>query len=209
MASTDELYFTVKGKGTHAAQPHLGIDPIVAASHLVLQMQTYISRFRNPLIPAVLSIASFQGGNTTNIIPDTVNLKGTLRSFDPEWRKEALDGLETFSKDICRAFRTECEVKIVNGYPALVNDEKVTALARQTAQALFGQDSAVDFEPKMWAEDFAYYAQKVPSSFWFLGVRPSGMDEMPALHNSGFSPSEDAMVYGTSLMVAAAVNFLK
>lgn len=209
MGAPDELYFTIKGKSTHAAQPHLGFDPIVAASQLIIYFQTLITKYKDPIEAGVLSITSIKGGNATNIIPDEVKLMGTLRSFNEKWREMMHKLIEENSKALCAIYGCDIEIEIKKGYPPVINDEKLTELTRKNSAIIVGTESTIDFLPKMWGEDFAYYGKNIPSTFWFTGVRPIGQDEMPALHNSKLSPSENAMPIGTAMLVTAAINYLK
>ena len=201
MAATDEIYIDILGKGAHAAQPHLAHDPILAASELVLSLQSIISRNRNPLNPAVLTITSFNSGNTTNIIPEKAELKGTLRTYQPEFRATALARIEEIVKNVCTAHECDYKLNIVNGYPSLKNDAKAVEILENAVIKLFGEASLKDFEPKMWAEDFSYFAQEIPACFFFLGVKPRFLDvEMPALHNPRLSPNEEALKYAVEIM---------
>lgn len=208
MASADELYWTICGRGAHAAQPHKGSDPIVAAAALIMNLQTLISRQRDPLMPGVLSVTAIHGGTVTNIIPEEVILKGTLRSYDNEWREETLEKIQEFSETIARLYGCGCEFKPLRGYPPLINDTAATHFAKSSAIELLGEASVTDFEPKMWGEDFAFYAQQIPACFWMLGVRPHDRDEMPGLHNPKFTPDESAFSIGCALMASAAVKYL-
>lgn len=209
MGAPDELYFTLKGKSTHAAQPHLGFDPIVAASQLIIHFQTLMTKYKDPIEAGVLSITSIKGGNATNIIPDEVKLMGTLRSFNEKWREMMHKLIRDNSKVLCTMYGCDIEIDIKKGYPPVINDEKLTRLTRQNSTILVGSGSTIDFLPKMWGEDFAYYGKNIPSTFWFTGVRPIDQDEMPALHNSKLSPSENAMPIGTAMLVTAAINYFK
>lgn len=208
MASADELYWTITGKGAHAAQPHLGNDTILAASNLILTLQSAISRFRNPLSPGVLSVTSFHGGSATNIIPEKVELKGTLRAFDNTWRHETINRIKQMSEEICSLYGCKAEFNPILGYPALFNNKSVADNVFSTASELFGNNRVTVFEPKMWAEDFAYYAQEIPSAFWFIGVKPKNILEMPGLHNPKFAPDESILTDGAALLAQSAVNFL-
>ncbi|MCB0702726.1 MAG: M20 family metallopeptidase [Candidatus Kapaibacterium sp.] len=209
MGAPDELYFTIKGTSTHAAQPHLGHDPIVAASQLIVHFQTLMTKYKDPIEAGVLSITSIKGGNSTNIIPDDVKLMGTLRSFNEQWRTEMHRLIEVNSKAVCELYGCEIEIEIKKGYPPVVNDEKITDLTINNAINLVGEDNTKVFEPKMWGEDFAFYGKNIPATFWFVGVRPKNLKTMPALHNSKLSPSENAMPIGTAMLVTAAINYLK
>lgn len=208
LASADELYITIRGFGAHAAQPHLGKDPIMAASALILHLQQLITKHRNPLNPAVITITSIHGGSATNIIPDVVELKGTLRSFDETWRRTAWSFIEEQTMAFCALYGCEAKVTISKGYPPLINNAEATTLAREVATTVFGSELVSDFEPKMWAEDFAYYTQIIPSCFWMLGGKPQGMESMPGLHNAKFAPEESAMKYGATMLVEVAKKAL-
>lgn len=208
MASADELYWTIKGKSCHAAQPHQGTDPIMVAAELISHLQSIITKMRNPLSPGVLAITSIHAGNVTNIVPDTVEIMGTLRSFDDEWRHLALSEIERRSLLVAELHGATCEFKPLIGYPPLVNNNTAVEFARKTAESLFGTKQVTDFEPKMWGEDFAFYAQQIPACFWVMGVRPRDIDSMPGLHNGKFTPDEDAFAYGTALLASVAINWL-
>jgi amidohydrolase len=208
MGAPDELYFTIRGKSTHAAQPHLGYDPIVTASYLILHFQDLLTKYKDPIEPGVLSITSINGGNSTNIIPDEVKLMGTLRSFDEKWRSKMHKLIYENSELLSKLYGCEIDVTIKKGYPPVINDEKLTEMTINISEEIVGKDKTIEFVPKMWGEDFAFYGQNIPSTFWFVGVRPSDMDDMPALHNSKLSPSEKAMPIGTAMLVNSAINYL-
>ncbi len=208
MGAPDELYFTVKGKSTHAAQPHLGYDPIVAASNLVIHFQQLITKYKDPIEPGVLTIASINGGNSTNIIPDKVELMGTLRSFDEDWRLKMHKLIYENSEILGKLYGCEIEVTIKKGYPPVINDEQLTGMTIDISREIVGEANTIEFVPKMWGEDFAFYGQNIPATFWFVGVRPSDKDDMPALHNSKLDPSENAMPIGTAMLVNSAINYL-
>ncbi len=209
MASADELYWTIRGFGAHAAQPHKGKDPILAATGLVQHLQSLITKHRNPLHPGVLTITSIHGGTATNIIPDVVEMKGTLRSFDAEWREIAWKYLEEQTSAYCALHGCEGAIEILKGYPPLVNDSGAVEFARGVANAVFGSKKVSDFEPKMWAEDFSFYTERMPACFWMLGGRPPLEVRMPGLHNPRFAPDEEAMIVGSALLAETAVQFLQ
>ena len=213
MASTDELYWTVRGKSGHAAQPHKSVDPILIAAHLITQAQTLVSRRLNPFESGVLSICSIHGGHATNVIPDAVELSGTLRSMNPVWREQTLKDLQAHARSFADAGLygdgAECVLRIERGYPALVNDEAATAFARSQAEYLLGAACVEDFEPKMWGEDFAYYLREIPGSFWMLGIRPPDRESIPGLHNSRFILDENALPVGAALLANGALAWLR
>lgn len=208
MASCDELFWTIKGYGAHAAQPHKGKDPILAAAGLVQHLQALVTKHRNPLVAGLLNITSIHGGSATNIVPEIVEMKGTLRSFDNEWREFAWQYLEEQTAAFCALHGCTGEITIVKGYPPLINDAGAVAFARGVAESVVGLERVADFEPKMWAEDFSYYSQAMPACFWMLGGRPFDAASMPGLHNAKFAPDEQAMITGAALMVETAVAYL-
>lgn len=208
MGSADELYFTINGKSTHAAQPQLGFDPILTAAQLVISLQTLITKFKNPTDAGVLSITAINGGNATNVIPNKVELMGTFRAFNEEWRTLTHKKIEETCASIANIYDCTIDLKIKKGYPPVINDSNLTAVSIETAKEFLKDDEIKIFEPKMWGEDFAYYGKNIPATFWFLGVRPKELLEMPALHNSKMSPSENALVLGTTLLVKNALNYL-
>jgi len=211
MASADELYWTISGKSAHAAQPHLGHNPVLVAAQIITQLQTLVNSTKNPLSPAVLTVTSVHGGSAPNIIPEEIKISGTLRTFDNDLRFELLKKIEEISLSVSQNFGCKCDFAPEIGYPPLLNDKLATKLVRETASELFGEEKISDFEPKMWAEDFSYYYEKggIPSCFWFLGVRPKNINEMPGLHNPKFLPDEQAMKTGTAMLVSIAFNVLK
>jgi amidohydrolase len=207
LASTDEFYWTIRGKGAHAAQPHKANDPITTAAYLIQYYHSMMVKFRNPLDAGVLTVASINGGNTTNIFPEEVKMKGTLRAYNQIWRMEMLKSIPEKSKAIGDLFNTEVNIDIINGYPATFNDKRTTQFFKNIAGLYLKEDELLDFEPKMWAEDFAYYSRKIPGTFWFLGVKPVELDEMPMLHNPKLNPDEKAMINGVKMMAGTAYNY--
>jgi amidohydrolase len=211
MASADELYWTIKGTEAHAAQPHLGNNPVNAAGNIITQLQTLLNSIKNPIEAAVLTVTSVNGGKAPNIIPGEVKLSGTLRTFNNELRYEILKKIEELSFAVAANHGCTCDFSPEIGYPPLKNDTKAVSLARKAAENLIGNDNIMHFEPKMWAEDFAYYYEKagIPSCFWFTGVKPANVNEMPGLHHPSFLPDEEAMKTGTALLVSVAFEALK
>ncbi len=208
MASADELYWTITGFGAHAAQPHKGRNPIMAATALVQHLQTLITQERNPLDAGVVTVTAIHAGHATNVIPDVVEMKGTLRSFKQEWRESAWEWLASHTQQIAALYGCTASLRIEKGYPPLFNDANATAFARSVAEDLVGVEKVTDFEPKMWAEDFAYYSQVMPACFWMLGGRPPAQSTMPGLHNAAFAPDESAMITGAALLAEVALRAL-
>jgi amidohydrolase len=209
MASTDEIYLTLTSKGSHAAQPQLSGDPILAAAQIVNHIQTLVTKFRDPLDSAVISITSFHAGTTTNIIPSEAKLLGTMRTFNKDLRAQIKKLIRENGEMIAKMHGVGFDLEIMEGYPALYNNEKAVETARSAALAMLTKENVKKFRPKMWAEDFAYYAQEIPACFWFLGIKPENMESMPPLHNAKLSPDEKALPIGAALLAQTAIDWLK
>ncbi len=200
MASADELYITIKSKGGHAAAPHLTADTILIASHLIVSLQQIISRNNNPFNPSVLSITSFQGGHTTNVIPSEVKLMGTLRCMNEEWRNQAHELITRHTLDICAAMGAEASVHIDVGYPTVLNHTALTKAAWAIAGEYAGSDQVEETEMRMGAEDFGYYARQIPGCFFRLGVRNDVKGITSGVHTPTFNIDEDAIETGAGMM---------
>jgi amidohydrolase len=200
MASTDEVYITVKGRGGHAAIPDRNIDPVVIAAQIILGLQQISSREAKPVTPTVVSIGRVIADGKTNIIPDEVKMEGIIRTFDESWRKEIKKRIRNISGSIAEAFGAKAEVEIHQGYPSLVNDHEVTGRMKKYATELLGEESVVDLEQRMTAEDFAYYLQQVPGCFFRLGVRNEARGITSNLHTATFDVDEKSLKTGMSLM---------
>ena len=209
MASADELYITVKGKGGHAASPHLCIDPILIASHLITSLQQVISRNNNPYNPTVLSITSFQGGTTTNVIPNEVQLKGTFRSMDEEWRFKGHELIRKISTDLVHSMGGQIDLTIDVGYPSVYNNEKLNSVAKQKAGEFMGQENVEETEKRMGAEDFGYYSQLIPGCFYRLGVMNAEKGITSGVHTPTFNIDENAIEIGMGMMawLGSSVEF--
>lgn len=200
MASADEIYITIKAKGGHAAAPHLTADPILIASHLIVALQQVVSRNNNPFNPSVLSITSFQGGNTTNVIPAEVKLMGTFRAMNEEWRFEAHKLITKMATGLVESMGAEIDIKIDVGYPFVLNDEKLCAAARKKAEAFIGMENVEETELRMGAEDFAYYSHKIPGCFFRLGTYNPAKGMFTGVHTPTFNIDEDAIEMGMAMM---------
>lgn len=200
MASADELYFTVKGKGGHAAAPHLCVDPILIASHLIIALQQVVSRNSNPFNPSVLSITSFQGGATTNVIPNEIKLMGTFRAMDEEWRTEAHRLIERIAKDTVHSMGGEIDIHIDKGYPAVINNEQLNDVVSASAKEFLGNENVEETELRMGAEDFGYYAQQIPACFYRVGVMNKEKGIISGVHTPTFNIDENAIEVGMGLM---------
>jgi amidohydrolase len=205
MASTDEIYLTVKGRGGHAATPELNIDPILIAAHILTALQQVVSRYAKSSIPTVLSFGRIEGKGRTNIIPDEVKIDGTLRTFDESWRAEAHGHITRIAQSIARGMGGDCEVFIDRGYPFLVNDEALTSRSFLRAQEYLGAENVVALDMRMTAEDFAYFAQEVPGCFYRLGVRNESMGITSNLHTPTFDADEQCLLTGMGLMAWLAI----
>jgi amidohydrolase len=209
MASTDELYFTVRGKGGHAAMPHQVKDPVLAASAFVVELQQIASRLAPPTIPTVLSIGKMQTtGGATNVIPDEVRLEGTFRTMDEQWRADAHRHIERIAESVGISHGVSIEVDIRNGYPVLSNDEILTEKAQLAAQSLWGVDKIHPLEMRMTAEDFAWFAQEFPACFFRLGTNSPEGKFGAGVHTSTFDIDEDALLVGAATMAWIAIDYL-
>lgn len=207
MASADEIYITIKGKGGHAATPHLTVDTILVASHLVVSLQQIISRNNNPFSPSVLSICAFNGGYTTNVIPSEVKLMGTFRAMDETWRFKAHELIKKQATELAHAMGADIDIEILVGYPCLYNNEKVTARARTLAEDYMGITNVGDTEIRMGAEDFAFYSQIVPACFFRLGTGNISRGITSGVHTPTFDIDESAIQIGMGTMAYLAMQF--
>jgi len=200
MASTDEIFLTVKGKGGHGAIPQKNIDPVLIASHIVVAMQQIVSRYANPSMPTVISFGRFIAEGQTNVIPDEVKLSGIMRTFDENWRAEIKEKVTLLSQSIATGMGGECEVFIDPGYPFLVNDEITTKNARGYAIEYLGKENVKELELRTTAEDFAYFTQKIPGCFYRLGSRNEEKNIKSNLHTATFDVDESSLETGMGLM---------
>jgi amidohydrolase len=208
MASTDELYFTVRGKGGHGAQPQSNIDPVLITAHLIVALQQLVSRMADPRMPSVLSIGRVEANGATNVIPDEVKLAGTFRTFDEKWRKKAQEQIRKLAEGLCESMGGSCEVDIQHGYPYLANNEALTHEARQYAVEFMGEDKVIDLDLWMAGEDFAYYSQVTDACFYRIGTGNEAKGITSAVHTSTFDIDEDALSFGPGLMAYIALRQL-
>lgn len=200
MASADELYITIKGKGGHAASPHLCIDPILIASHLIIALQQIVSRNNDPHNPTVLSITSFKGGETTNVIPNEVKLKGTFRAMDETWRFRAHELIRKMATDLVHSMGGEIDLLIDVGYPSVYNNEELNETAKAKAVVFIGEANVEETEKRMGAEDFGYYSQQIPGCFFRLGVMNKEKGITSGVHTPTFDIDESAIEIGMGMM---------
>ncbi|HRN74219.1 MAG TPA: M20 family metallopeptidase, partial [Ginsengibacter sp.] len=200
IASADEIYITVKGKGGHAAAPHLTVDTILAASQIVTSLQQVISRRNDPLNPSVLSITAFNGGHTTNVIPSEVRLMGTFRAMDEEWRFHAHGLIREVCAGVAKSTGAEIAVNIDVGYPFLINNPALTALGRKKAEEFAGGENVFETELRLGAEDFAYYSQEIPACFYRLGTGSARLGDVRIGHTPTFDVDEESILHGMGMM---------
>lgn len=200
MASADEIYITIKGKGGHAAAPHVTVDTILIASQLVVSLQQIISRNNNPFSPSVLSITSFQGGYTTNVIPSEVKLMGTFRALNEEWRFKAHELIRKQATALVTGMGASLDLHIDIGYPSVFNDETLNAKARVLAENYLGASNIETTEMRMGAEDFGFYTQHVPGCFFRLGTGNIQKGIVAGVHTPIFNIDENAIEIGMGMM---------
>jgi amidohydrolase len=206
MASADEIFITVRSKGGHAAAPHTTVDTILVASHLVVALQQIISRNRDPFSPSVLSISSFQGGYTTNVIPSEVKLMGTFRAMDESWRFKAHDLIRKVATGLVQSMGAEIDLHIDVGYPVVLNNEKLSIQALVQAEIFMGKENVEQTEVRMGAEDFGYYTHLVPGCFYRLGVMNKGKGITSGVHTPTFDVDESAIEIGMGMMAWLACS---
>jgi len=200
MASSDEIYLTIEGKGGHAAMPEKLVDPVIITSHILIALQQIVSRKSSPKIPSVLSFGNISGKGATNVIPDFVDVAGTFRTFDEKWRAEALVLITQMAEGIAASMGAKCKVRIEKGYPYLFNDPAYTDRNRSAAQEYLGAENVVDLDLWMASEDFSFYSQNVKGCFYRLGTRNEAKSIVSGVHTPHFNIDEDAMKIGMGLM---------
>ncbi len=209
MASTDELYIKVIGKGGHGAMPDACIDPIVIASHIIVAMQQIISRNKNPKLPSVLTFGKIEGLGATNVIPDEVNIAGTFRAMDENWRADGLAKMKKLAEGIADAMGGEAIFEVLKGYPFLQNNPELTRRAKAAAITYMGEENVVDLDLWMAGEDFAFYTHHVDACFYRLGIRNDAKGITSGVHTPTFDIDEDALAIGPGLMAWLAVSELR
>jgi len=206
MASADEIYISIKAKGGHAAAPQYTADTILIAAQLIVSLQQIVSRNNNPFNPSVLSITSFQGGNTTNVIPSEVKLMGTFRAMDEEWRFRAHELIKKQTIELVAAMGAEAFIHIDVGYPFVLNNEALTTAAHKNAALYAGEQQVSETELRMGAEDFAYYSHQIPACFFRLGAGNKAKGITSGVHTPTFDIDETAIEHGMGMMAWLAIN---
>ena len=210
MASCDNFTITVKGLSAHATAPHLGIDAIVAASAIVMNLQSFVSRSNDPLNPVVLTVGEFNAGQRFNIIASRAVLKGTARTFDNEFRRKIKIGVENIAKMTAAAYGATAEVEYEMLPPAVVNDDdELIAIARKAVAEMYGDDAFGALQPMLGSEDFAFYMEKIPALYCFVGARNREAGITATNHNDCFTVDESALPRGSALYARFAADFLK
>jgi amidohydrolase len=208
MASTDELYVTVTGKGGHAAQPQQNVDPVIITAHILTALQQIVSRFSDPKTSCVLSFGKVIANGATNVIPNEVKLEGTFRALDEKWRAEAHEKMIKMAKGIAESMGATCDFNIVKGYPFLTNEPKLTAATRGFAEDYLGAENVQDLDIWMAGEDFAYYTQVADACFYRLGTRNEARGITSSVHTPTFDVEETALETSVGLMAYIAIKQL-
>ncbi len=209
MASADEIYVTVKGKGGHGALPNDCIDPVVISAHIITALQMVVSRNANPNMPTVLTFGHIESeGGSTNVIPNEVRLKGTLRTFDEDWRFEAHKKIESIISNIAIGMGGDYELNIMVGYPCLINEPVLTETVREKAVEFLGEENVIELPLRTTAEDFAFYSQVMPACFYRLGTGNKAKGITSPVHTNTFDVDEDCLKLSTGLMAWLALSQL-
>lgn len=208
MASSDELYMTITGKGGHGAQPQQNVDPVVIMAHIITALQQIVSRCADPRIPTVLSFGKVIADGATNVIPNEVIVHGTFRTLDEAWRKSAHEKMKKMAESIAEGMGGSCDFHIAKGYPFLVNEEKLTKKVRQNLIDYLGEENVIDLDIWMAAEDFAYYSQVSDACFYRLGTGNIEKGITSSVHTPTFDIDEKALELSTGLMAYAAIKQL-
>ena len=208
-AASNPFTLTIKGKGGHGAHPETAIDPIVAASHFVVALQTLVSREIPPVYPAVVTVGSFVGGTAQNIIPEDVTLKGIMRTLTTEHRHYVKERFQEILAGICKSFRVSYELDIEESYPCLYNNDKMVDRVEKNAALVIGEENVLNQQfPSMGVESFAYFSNERPAAFYFLGTGNKHKGTTFPAHGSYFDIDEDSLAIGAALQAANAYNYL-
>lgn len=209
MASADEIYLTIHGKGGHGAIPNASIDVVAIMAQVITGLQQVVSRGASPTIPSVLSFGRVIANGVTNVLPNSVYLEGTFRTMDEAWREKAHEKIRKITEGICAAFGATADLEIRRGYPFLMNDINLTRKTKSSAIAYMGEENVVNLDMWMAAEDFAYYSQAMPGCFYRLGTRNEERGIVSGVHTPTFDIDEDALETGCGLMAWLALTELE
>jgi amidohydrolase len=202
MASSDEIYLTVNGKGGHAARIEELKNPLLIASEILLELR----QLTNPQTPVVLSFGKIEGKGATNVVPDKVEIAGTLRCFDENLRTQLHKQIDFLCERVAEKYLCTCDVNILKGYPVLINNESVTKVSKKLAQEFTGAKNILDLPTRMGSEDFAYYTHQVSACFYRLGVGNKKQGIISGLHTSTFNIDESTLKESIGLMSYIAIN---
>jgi amidohydrolase len=208
LAAADRFTIKIIGKGGHAASPHVTKDPILAAGNLIIQIHSIVSRNVNPLESGVITIGKVSGGTATNIIPDEVELIGTVRSLNPQVREELKSRIEQVTQGVACSFSMDYRFDFEYGYPVLINDPEMSKLVASACSKGIGKENVEVLKPSMGGEDFAYYLEKVPGSFFRLGCRNEEKGMIHPYHSSLFDIDEMILPFGVEMFVRVIDQYL-
>ena len=213
-ASSNEFRIVVRGKGAHAAMPHNGIDPVPVACQMVSAFQTIISRNKRPIDAGVISVTMIHAGEATNVVPDSCEIRGTVRTFTLEVLAMIEQRMQAMAEHTCKAFGAECEFEFKRNYPPTINHPAETEFARKVMTDMVGADNVIEFEPTMGSEDFSYFLQAKPGCYFLIGNGDGAHREMGhgmgpcMLHNPSYDFNDDLIPLGGSLWVRMAEAWL-
>ena len=208
MAASDRFVLKVRGHGGHAAMPHLTADAAVISAHVVVALQTLVAREVNPVKPAVLTLGKIEAGSAFNVIPEEAEIAGTVRTLDPDLRQILPERIEDLARGLVRGMRGDAELDYEFCYPVTRNDPQMSELALETARGLFGEEAVVEVDhPSMGAEDFAFFLEKLPGAYVWLGCRDE--EHTSSVHTSTFGFDEDILPKGSALLAALALKALE
>lgn len=209
MASADEIHIKIHGKGGHGALPHLCNDTVLAAAQTLVALQQVRSRICHPLTPMVLTFGRIMANGAQNIIPGEVQLSGTFRTYDEKWREEAKNHIRRIVTETCAAYGCTAEINIPDGYPCVINDANITKKAKEYAAEWVGENDVRELEMRMTSEDFSFFTQRYPSTFYRFGVKGEINSTTGGLHSSNFRIDEKALETGVGGLVWLAWQFMK
>jgi len=207
MAAADRFTVVIQGKGGHGAQPHTCIDPIAVGAQIVTALQTIVSREIDPVEPAVVTVGAFRAGEAANVIPDTAELRGTVRSFNPAVRQQLATRIQELIRGIASAMRADVEIAYNFGYPPTVNHPEMTEFARGVLGEVIGAENVMESALHMGAEDFSYFLENVPGCFWFVGSRNPDKGFIWSHHHPKFDIDEDAMSVGMETVTSVVLSY--
>ncbi len=207
-ANSDRVTIVVQGKGGHGAAPHHSIDPVVISAHIAIALQSIVSRNVDPVDSAVITVGKLAGGEANNVIPDTAEMKLTVRTFLPETRALVKERIHAIAENVAAAFGATAEVNYTEGYPSVINDVACTALVEEVAKEVVGPDRAIEQGARMGGEDFSYFLNERPGSFFYVGVQNEERGIVWGHHHPRFDLDEEGLGYGIEVMTRVAMRYL-